>query len=96
MDRPELVADEFRTIEELLSRDIKLAQQRVTRRCQELEAIALHSIPEEEKARLVRYVSAGLEAARTELNEALLAFSAFITEGVAPVISTIRATPHHN
>jgi hypothetical protein len=96
MNRPELVADEFRTIEELLSRDITLAQQRVTRRCRELEAIALHSIPEEEKARLIRYVSAGLEAARMELNDALLAFSAFVTEGVAPIVSTFRVTPHDN
>jgi hypothetical protein len=96
MDRSKLVVDEFRTIEELLSRDITLAQQRVTRRCQELKAIALHSTPEEEKARLVRYVSAGLEAARMELNDALLAFSAFIAEGVAPVVSTLRARPHDN
>jgi hypothetical protein len=96
MSRPELVVDEFRTIEELLSRDITLAQQRVTRRCRELEAIALDSMPEEEKARLVRYVSAGLEAARVELNDALLAFSAFLTEGVTPIVSTFRVTSRDN
>lgn len=96
MNRPELVVDEFRTIEELLSRDITLAQQRVTRRCQELEAIVLDCTPEEEKARLIRYVSAGLDAARAELNDALLAFSAFITEGVTPIVSTFRARPNDN
>lgn len=92
MDYPELSEGERRSIEELLWRNVTLARQRLNHRMQELENFhLLNSIREQENARLVRYILAGLEATRVELNEALLEFSAFIGEGVVPVGSIFRA-----
>jgi hypothetical protein len=85
MNYSSLAADELRAIEKLLSRDVRLAQERMTRRLQELEAFSVADcIQQEEKTRLIGYVSLGLEAARVELEEASLALAAFIN-GVIPV-----------